>query len=97
MSKIYLYENDKLCDLEFYSGKEVEALEDAIHNLLKDNYRYDIDMFIGYIENIDNDFRERFSDSNIRYQIFPPQYGLSPWSNKVEVSFKILTQEIKIS
>ena len=90
MAKIYVYENDKLCDLNSYSGKEVEALEDAIHILLQDNYRYDIDMFIGYIENVDNKFRQRFEDSTIRYQIYPPQYGLNPWSNKVEVSFQIL-------
>lgn len=89
MAKINVYENDKLCNLEFYSGKEVESLEDAIHILIQDNYKYDIDMFIGYIENIDNDFRQRFGDPNIRYQIYPQQYGLNPWTEIIEVSFQI--------
>lgn len=89
MAKIYVYENDKLCDLNSYSGKEVEALEDAIHILLQDNYRYDIDMFIGYIENVDNKFRNRFEDSTIRYQIYPQQYGLNLWPELVEISFEV--------
>lgn len=82
--KFRIYEGGKMVDLESYSGQEIESLEEAILKLLNP-LPTDDDIVIDFTEGTINIRETKWLGK--QHQIYPRQFGLTPWSKKITVRF----------
>ena len=88
--KITVFEDNKLAPLNYYSGKEIEALENIISNYHsgEKDLPYlinDEETSYGLLYNVDEEKIKKYENKKI--SIDPPQYGSNPWG-KVEILFE---------
>ena len=87
-----IYENDEIADFEKYSGQEIDSLQNTLDEMFLAIERVTVilpdDGTTGTIifqHGMPDDWSAEYLGKKI--EIFPPQYGLSPWPDKVEVKF----------
>ena len=88
--KISVFEDNKLAPLNYYSGKEIEALENIISNYHsgEKDLPYlinDEETSYGLLYNADEEKIKKYENKKIL--VNPPQYGSNPWG-KVEILFE---------
>ena len=88
--KISVFEDNKLAPLNYYSGKEIEALENIISNYHsgEKDLPYlinDEETSYGVLYNVDEERMKKYENKKIL--VNPPQYGSNPWG-KVEILFE---------
>lgn len=93
--KVTLYEDDEMYPFHSLSNCEIDAIIDTIydylfeHKKIKMQFPYlinDEEQDYGMLFNMDDKKMEQYMNKKII--IKPPQYGLSPWGNKIEITFE---------
>lgn len=64
---IYIYENGEERSLDTLSSEEFREVLEAVHKLVGDNYI--VDLYTGYIYDIDHEFILKFGNENDRWLI----------------------------
>ena len=92
--KVTLYEDNQLYPFDSLSGNEIDSIIDTIDQLyynieVKKQFPYminDEEQIYGMIFNMDEKIMEKYINKKIL--INPPQYGVSPWGDKIELMFE---------
>ena len=92
--KVTLFEDNGLYPFDSLSGNEIDSIIDTIDQLydnieVKKQFPYminDEEQIYGMIFNMDEKIMEKYINKKIL--ITPPQYGVSPWGNKIELMFE---------